>query len=225
MQLSFRNSFVWDNKPICRDCLRELESNLLSEGKKLEQNSDRDESAKTERMDITTKPSVNRAGMLILLFGAIMGVVSFNLSNKPYEKVITKSGIKYINNAKEYEDLLEIFKYTDKPHLYEEGIKSLRKRQLRDMILWTITLCSLAIGVFFIWQQRKNAPYEDAMSEFGNEKVLAGNVVKTVDDDLKLLPDEIQCPDCGADLKLNDIERKERKFTCFECKETFVVKN
>lgn len=57
---------------------------------------------------------------------------------------------------------------------------------------------------------------EDAIAEFGK---------KAIDDDLKLLPDEIQCPNCGADLKLNDIEKKEGNFTCYVCKELFVVKN
>ncbi len=40
----------------------------------------------------------------------------------------------------------------------------------------------------------------------------------------EILPQEIQCPDCGADLKLNEHERIEGKFACPVCKETFVVK-
>jgi ssDNA-binding Zn-finger/Zn-ribbon topoisomerase 1 len=40
----------------------------------------------------------------------------------------------------------------------------------------------------------------------------------------EILPEEIQCPDCGADLKLNEQERTERKFACPVCKETFMVK-
>lgn len=40
----------------------------------------------------------------------------------------------------------------------------------------------------------------------------------------EILPEEIKCPDCGADLKLNEQERTERKFACPVCKETFVVK-
>ena len=39
------------------------------------------------------------------------------------------------------------------------------------------------------------------------------------------LPEEIQCPDCGADLQLGLRERSERKFTCPECHEAFVVKD
>jgi predicted amidophosphoribosyltransferase len=40
----------------------------------------------------------------------------------------------------------------------------------------------------------------------------------------QILPEEIQCPDCGASLKLNEQERIERKFACPICKETFMVK-
>lgn len=43
VQLSFRNSFVWERKPVCKDCLRELKRNLVNERKKLEQNSDLDD--------------------------------------------------------------------------------------------------------------------------------------------------------------------------------------
>jgi DNA-directed RNA polymerase subunit M/transcription elongation factor TFIIS len=40
----------------------------------------------------------------------------------------------------------------------------------------------------------------------------------------EILPEEILCPDCGADLKLSQQERIEWKFKCHACKETFVVK-
>lgn len=40
----------------------------------------------------------------------------------------------------------------------------------------------------------------------------------------EILPEEILCPDCGADLRLNQEERIEWKFSCHACKETFVVK-
>jgi hypothetical protein len=40
-----------------------------------------------------------------------------------------------------------------------------------------------------------------------------------------VLADEIYCPDCGAEIKLTDQERAEKKFTCHACKETFVVKD
>ena len=40
-----------------------------------------------------------------------------------------------------------------------------------------------------------------------------------------ILPEEIQCPDCGANLILTDTERTERKFKCTTCSETFSVKN
>lgn len=40
-----------------------------------------------------------------------------------------------------------------------------------------------------------------------------------------MLPEEIQCPECGANLTLTEAERTERKFKCSACQETFSVKD
>lgn len=41
----------------------------------------------------------------------------------------------------------------------------------------------------------------------------------------EILPEEIQCPDCGAELKLDEIARTEKRFTCSVCNESFVIKD
>ena len=38
-----------------------------------------------------------------------------------------------------------------------------------------------------------------------------------------LLPEEVQCPNCGVELKLNEQERTQRQFTCSVCRESFTV--
>lgn len=38
-----------------------------------------------------------------------------------------------------------------------------------------------------------------------------------------LLPEEVQCPNCGVELKLNEEERTRRQFTCSVCRESFTV--
>ena len=38
-----------------------------------------------------------------------------------------------------------------------------------------------------------------------------------------LLPEEVQCPNCGVELKLNEEERARRQFTCSVCRESFTV--
>lgn len=38
-----------------------------------------------------------------------------------------------------------------------------------------------------------------------------------------LLPEDAQCPNCGAELKLNEEERTRRQFTCSVCRESFTV--
>jgi hypothetical protein len=40
-----------------------------------------------------------------------------------------------------------------------------------------------------------------------------------------MLSQEILCPDCGAELTLNETERREGKFACAVCRETFLVKD
>lgn len=40
---------------------------------------------------------------------------------------------------------------------------------------------------------------------------------------LSLLPEEIQCPNCGVALKLNAQERMQRQFACSACRESFTV--
>ncbi len=47
--------------------------------------------------------------------------------------------------------------------------------------------------------------------------------IKTKKDDDDLLSKEILCPNCGADLQLNENERREKTFTCSSCKETFRI--
>ncbi len=41
---------------------------------------------------------------------------------------------------------------------------------------------------------------------------------------LNLLPEEVQCPNCGVELKLSEEERTRRQFTCSVCSESFTVK-
>lgn len=38
-----------------------------------------------------------------------------------------------------------------------------------------------------------------------------------------LLPEDVQCPNCGVALKLNEEERTRRQFTCSVCRESFTV--
>ncbi|NUO81807.1 DUF2007 domain-containing protein [candidate division KSB1 bacterium] len=41
---------------------------------------------------------------------------------------------------------------------------------------------------------------------------------------LNLLPEDVQCPNCGVELKLSEEERTRRQFTCSVCRESFTVK-
>lgn len=38
-----------------------------------------------------------------------------------------------------------------------------------------------------------------------------------------LLPEDVQCPNCGVELKLSEEERTRRQFTCSVCRESFTV--
>ncbi len=40
---------------------------------------------------------------------------------------------------------------------------------------------------------------------------------------LNLLPEDVQCPNCGVELKLNEEERTRRQFICSVCRESFTV--
>ncbi len=73
-----------------------------------------------------------------------------------------------------------------------------------------IFLIMVGIFIFFAYSRRNSAKTEHAQSARNTEEIL---------------PEEIECPGCGADLKLTEKERAERKFACLACKETFVVKN
>jgi hypothetical protein len=81
---------------------------------------------------------------------------------------------------------------------------------------WILSFSFPLGAVFFLLARKRLRTHIATTDEIQQVNLLAKNEV---------LPREIQCPDCGVDLELNEAERTGKKFKCSVCNETFVIKD